>query len=483
MRISLAGVLSVIFFTAFSQDIIPRFETLGVNEGLSQNSVYAVYQDKRGYMWFGTADGLNRYDGDEIKVFKIETGLKKKGNSNFIRSNLCEDDQGNIWFSTETGIYYCDRMVEQLKLAYSFPELKAGIIYYLLLGIDSDQTLWFSTKYIGVASWQIKSRTWTSYKYPFKVDLNRLPVLDYATTVSNENIWFAWYRNDGMYKFNTREKKYEHIFSGKNYLTICFGKGEYFLTNENSIYRYDSATALLDSFPITNYIKGPNKYHSIYRDSYKRLWICSFDQGLFYFDLTTRKLHHYQHNTLIQKSLASDFVRQLVEDKSGNLWIGTDGGGVSKLDLKPPLFNLFPQNEGEYPVLKDYFIKCFFEDEQSRIWFGTNNGFNIYDPSDGNLKHFSPKDGDPNSLPGNVVSAIFRDKERNIWIGHNRGISIFNESRRTFRTVPLHLFSPPDSSSSFVYRIIQLKNGDLMAATSRQLVLIKRNSKGNYTAT
>src|SRR5438105_11466999 len=89
-----------------AQNISPRFETLGVNEGLSQSSVYSIYQDKKGFMWFGTADGLNRYDGKNIRVYNITD--RKVAYSNFIRGNLSEDKQGRIWFSNETGIFCYD---------------------------------------------------------------------------------------------------------------------------------------------------------------------------------------------------------------------------------------------------------------------------------------------------------------------------------------------------------------------------------------
>src|SRR4051812_32849721 len=94
-------ILLLICYTSAAQDIIPRFVPLGVNEGLSQNSVYSIYQDSRGYMWFGTGDGLNRYDGNNVKVFKIAYNPAAAANSTAIRDKLWEDKKGNLWFCTE----------------------------------------------------------------------------------------------------------------------------------------------------------------------------------------------------------------------------------------------------------------------------------------------------------------------------------------------------------------------------------------------
>src|SRR5476651_1384216 len=101
-----------------AQNIIPRFEGIGVNDGLSQSSVYSIYQDKKGFIWFGTADGLNRYDGQNIRIYKIND--KIIANSNFIHGNICEDSHGNIWFCNETGLFYYDPLDDKLTRKVTF---------------------------------------------------------------------------------------------------------------------------------------------------------------------------------------------------------------------------------------------------------------------------------------------------------------------------------------------------------------------------
>ena len=118
LRSAFVLLLSACISYAKAQIIIPRFEAIGVNEGLSQSSVYSILQDKFGYMWFGTADGLNRYDGSEIRVYKLYDSSFRE--TNFIRGNLCEDVNGAIWFCNEAGIFYYDPIADKLKIARTF---------------------------------------------------------------------------------------------------------------------------------------------------------------------------------------------------------------------------------------------------------------------------------------------------------------------------------------------------------------------------
>lgn len=478
MRFLLTAFSTITHLIVYSQAIIPRFETFGVNEGLSQNSVYAICQDREGFMWFATADGLNRYDGDEIKVYKTKPDLAKRGNSNFIRGRLCEDAKGNIWFSTETGVYYYDRLDDVIKAGYQFPELKSGLIYFYLLSCDADNILWLYNRYYGVVSWNVNTRTWSSYPYPFKADPGRLSNIDYAIADPAGNIWFSWYQDDGMLRFDTKEKKYVHEFKGKNYQAIVFSKGKYYTANENYIYLLDAAASATDSFPLA--VKAPKKSVLVFgfEDSYGHLWSVISGQGLMYYDFSARHLYQYMKNVSGQQTLSSNLIHSLAEDRSGNLWIGTDGGGVCKLDLKPPFFNLFPINEAEYPELKDFFIKSLYEDDNKRVWFGTLSGLNIYNPADGSIKHYSHDRKDPFSLQGNLVSAIFRDREGWMWIGHDKGVSVFDEKRNRFYPVPVHWSMPPQPSpSTFINKIMQLKSGDVIILSVSQAFLVRKKNQ------
>lgn len=346
--------------------------------------------------------------------------------------------------------------------------------------MGDDATLWLINRTVGIVSWQIKNGAWNIYSLHY--DFKRQTTNEYATTDHNGNILFNMYFNDGMYKFDTRQKKIEHVFENKNFSCILFGRKKFFSLSGNMIFRFDSVSLHKDSVVIPSLKNRNNIAALLMEDDFGRLWIGSNTNGLFCFDFDNKKLIQYRYDISLRQTLTSDLIKTLTEDRSGNLWIGTDDGGVCKLDLKPPTFNLFPHNENEFPFVTNYFTKCFFEDARKRVWFGTLSGLNIYDPVTGNLKHFEHHEKDENNLPAESVSVIFRDRDGKIWIADNIGISVFDEEKKRFYPIPLLLPHQIDSTSNFVYQIIQLKNGDLFAATSRQLLLIKKDSRNKYTA-
>lgn len=477
-RLLIFILCSCLFSAGLCQSIIPRFQTLSVEQGLSQSSVYSILQDKKGYMWFGTAHGLNRYDGQFIKVYKDPVTANTPARSNYIRGKIVEDKKGNIWYSTETGLFVIDRLSEQVIKKITFKASYGFSAYYPLQFILND-TIWFVHKNEGVGSYSIQHQSVKMYPFPVKTSASIAE--QFPISSESPRIWYNLTGKKGIYEFDCLTRKYKHILKDSN--TVIYytsnKQGTNFIYNSNSIIRYSpkQPQGLL-------LFKGPmNKeapiFKDIIEDYYHRVWITTLDRGVFKYDLNTNKLHHFEHETSKQNSLSINFTHCLYIDKTENLWIGTDGGGVCKIDLKPSKFNLFPQNEGDYPELKDYFTKCFYEDEQQRIWYGThNNGMCIYNPANQNLKNISVINGKPLFAVGD----IFKDKENNIWVGHSRGVAIYNEQKNSFKEIPITLGFPLVGTNIFIYRFIQRKNGDLLAATAQQLALIKKNKQGNYIA-
>jgi signal transduction histidine kinase/ligand-binding sensor domain-containing protein len=465
-----------------SQPVIPRFETLGVNEGLSQSSVYSIYQDKLGFIWFGTADGLNRYDGSRIKVYKNKETLENPGNSNLIRGKLCEDAHHNIWFTTETGLYYFDRSKDQIQRSWVFPKQFSGILYYELVYMDSTGNLWLFNKSVGLVKRDIQSGELKQFTYPFKLSLSNMTTSD-AVADRQGNIWFSLHKKEGFYRFKIADKSFDLFFKGEDYRNIFFGKQKNYLVSDKMLYRLNKKLIKEDSIPLGFAQKENDNIHAVFEDSYDRLWVPSASMGLFCYDFSKSKTFRYYHNNAKLTSLPSNYITVLECDQSSNLWIGTDGGGVCKLDLKPSRFNLFPSEESDYP-LKDYFIKCLYEDDLQRIWFGTNsNGLGIYEPQTQKLKTFLHNEKSRQSLPGNSVSVIFRDRQKNMWIGTDMGIALFNEERNTFTTIPLEIPSHYIPSRPFVFRITQTRDGDILAATMYGLIRIRKDNTGNFHGT
>lgn len=484
MKIFILALFSVFLnFESSSQTLIPRFESLGVNEGLPHSSVYSILQDKQGFMWFGTADGLCRYDGSRLLTFKYKAKHGQDVVNNFVKSKMLEDAKGNIWYSNQTGIYKWNifsQSVEKVK-PLSIKDYKGSI--FLPQHIDESGNIWFFNLLYGVCEFNIISNSFTIYPLPYTPEYKSIMPI-YSQTDRKGNIWInIGDKKDPYLLFDIKIRKYSEQLKADPPHAIFFSE-------EGHILAYNEKLIYINEFTgtKTSIIKTLNgkqieffSYDGL-RDNYGRLWMTARGNGLFYYDEKDNNFHKFHHQNSKLKSLPFDISTCLFIDRNENLWIGLDGGGVAKLDLKQPKFNLFPLSEGDYPILNDYFTKCFFEDGKSRIWFGTqNNGFNIYDPASGELKNFHHEKDRKNSLPGNMVGSIIQDREGNMWIGSSGGISIFNEDNESFKTIEIRDL-PPISPllNNLIYKIIQLADGDFLAATIEGIVRFGKNEFGEF---
>jgi signal transduction histidine kinase/ligand-binding sensor domain-containing protein len=475
-------VLSFALVKTFAQTIIPRFEAYGVNEGLSQSSVYSIHQDRKGFMWFGTADGLNRFDGHAIKVFRGKNTDGTPANFNFIRGALIEDRKGNIWFSNETGIYYFDPVNEEIKSDLVFKGKHYHGVHALITS-DAKNDIWLGTA-SGLIRYSPADKSSVEYPFPFEYSQYQMAV---AHELVGNCIMISVLGHFGILRFDLTTKKFDWIFVHLERPAVAKGKNKLLLVTISSVSYYDSLTNKVIPIPVKTEAGALQNIRCIIEDPFGRLWIGTLGYGIYCYDMSTGQTVSFRHNNSKSKSLPIDITTRLFVDRTNNLWVGTDGAGVAKLDLKPPRFNLFPLNEGDYPLLNDYFIKCFYEDDKGRVWFGThNNGFNIFSPTTGELKNYSDKKGANKFFPGTIVGGILRDTSGKMWIGHNRGLSIFDPEHETTRNITIHPTLPDGYWINLVYAIRQFASGRIIVSTFYGMVTVDYpdNPEGrlhNYT--
>jgi ligand-binding sensor domain-containing protein len=464
------------------QTIIPRFETLGVNDGLPHSSVYSILQDKKGFMWFGTADGLCRYDGSILKTFKYTSKFSDDVVNNFVRGKMLEDKNGNIWFCNESGIYKCDVILEIVLKIRAFDKKEFGNANFHAVFLENN-FIWIYDFEPGILSYNLLNGKIVRYSLP-KQYQNPGIFYSYITTDLKGDMWIKiGASNEPFLYFNKHTKSFSPQLISSSPHAIFFNKTGRILAYEDRLEYQNPQNNTTASIPK----KINQKKISFYsfdgiEDNYGRLWMTARGNGLFYFDEKNNLFQEYHHDNSKLKSLPFDLTTCLFIDRNENLWIGIDGGGVARIDLKQPKFNLFPLSEGDYPVLNDYFTKCFFEDGKGRIWFGSfTNGLNIYDPISKELKNFHHEDGNKKSLPGNIVSGILKDREGNMWIGSSGGFSLFNEKENLFTTVLIKNLPPlTPLLNNFIYKMIQLNNGDFLNATALGIIKIVKQKNGTY---
>jgi signal transduction histidine kinase/ligand-binding sensor domain-containing protein len=467
---------------SIAQTIIPRFESLGVNDGLSHSSVYAIYQDRKGFMWFGTANGLCSYDGTVLKSFKYSVEKKGGAVNNFIRGKLSEDKKGNIWYTNESGIYKWDIITEIVNRELAFDKGEFGDSEFRALYMDDQSVLWMLNIFHGLFEYNTKTKKLDRYPIPIKIDYSRV-LNSWDNSDADGNTWLHINtgRKDPYIKFEKTSHQFSLQFTEDPPQAIFFDKNKSILAYNDRLVWNDDAGRTTLTVPTINGNTGSLASSAGILDNYGRLWMTESGGGLCYYDRQLNRFYRFKHDNFRLKSLPFDLTTCLFIDRDDNLWIGSDGGGVARIDLKQPRFNLFPLSEGDHLILSNYFSKCFYEDEKRRIWFGThNNGLNIYDPVTDELTNFRHDALKPGSLPGNITGSILKDRENNIWIGSSGGISIFNEERQSFQTIDIAGLPPlRPNLSNFVFKMIQLQNGDILAATVIGIIKITKE-KGQY---
>jgi signal transduction histidine kinase/ligand-binding sensor domain-containing protein len=469
-----------------AQPIIPRFETMGVNEGLSQSSVYSIYQDKRGFMWFGTADGLNRYDGNKVKVFKLDPNKIKQANSNYIRGKIAEDSKGNIWYTNETGIYYYSPLIDDIVPAYFFSKEEGKACTFHGIAIDQNNNFWIHNSCVGIFSFNVLTKKLTSYPFPPELAPRGT---DYGNDLMDDNgvIWMLTNLKKGLCSFNTVSHRFK-IFSHT--------KGFYHRRLSNDSLQYLLSFTNFKNYTLDVYDKGMNFKNRIELPSYtqkdfavvdmrfdylNRIWMTTMSQGLIMYDQKEKKFFQFLHDNSKQKSIPINYARCLYEDRQHNLWIGTDGGGVAKLDLKPPKFNLFPLNEGDYPFLKDYFTKSFYEDKKGNVWFGSlYNGICRLNLTTGKLDTVGSTTIRPGKFSTELTGAFLEDSKGRLWVGGSMGVGIYDATRNDFIPIEIDKSFQLYTYNIFIYNLTELADGTFMAATGQGLMHIVQDSKGKW---
>ena len=368
-----SAILFIIGPQAYSQTIIPRFESLGVNDGLPHSSVYSITQDKKGFMWFGTPDGICRYDGSTLQGYKYIPESTGDIINNFVRGKMLEDNAGNIWYSNESGIYKWDAAEEKIVRKKAFLKNEFGNVAFVAVVLDSNGSMWLFNVLDGIFEYNIFSGKLTQYPFPGNKNISTVQ-LAYNTIDEEGNIWMRIVtKNEPYLVFNRSSHTYSIQLEADPPRAIFFCDHKMVKDFNDKLIYANLQTG--ESKTVLKTIN--NKKISFYsnegvKDKYGRLWITTRGKGLYCYDEKNNLFMEYHHDNSKIKSLPFNLTTCLFIDRSENLWIGIDGGGVARLDLKQPKFNLFPLSEGDYSILNDYFTKCFYEDEKERIWFGSH---------------------------------------------------------------------------------------------------------------
>jgi signal transduction histidine kinase/CheY-like chemotaxis protein/ligand-binding sensor domain-containing protein len=454
-------------------------------------------QDSRGFMWFGTQDGLNKYDGYEVKIFRKDPSNPSSLSNDFIRS-IAEDKYGNIWIATwGSGINRFDRKTERFTHFQNDPKnprsIPSNFINHIIT--DSEGILWMTSEY-GLISLDPSTNKFTHYLHNAS-DPASLSINFTASVIedNDHNIWVGTI-GGGLNKFDRKTKKfYTYRQDSKNKNSLAGNSVQALFEDSRKniwIGTIGDGISVLDqkTQAFTNYrsVKGNNNslidnvIFSIEEDAKGSIWIGSENEGISIFNPQTKNFHNYKRNSVERTGLSSSSINSIYTDQKGNVWIGTYNAGVNMVrrDINNFVHYMHVDNENS---LSHNNVLGMLEDSKGRLWIATDGGgLNMLDRKTGLFKHFRHIEGNNNSINGDFVLSLAEDGDHNIWMGTwANGVTLFNPEKNTFRRFRNDPKNPSGISGDNVWSIFKDHNNVMWVGTLEKGLCSYDAKTGQFT--
>lgn len=484
------------------------FKTLDVRDGLSQNTVFQILQDRMGFMWFGTREGLNRYDGLSFRVYKKENSALGR---NFITA-LHEDEQGYIWVGTDDGLYIYNPVLDSFRKFDLFSDKNTCIMNYITqIEADDEHNIWIASEEQGLFCYQPGSgllrhcldtsgkpninRFWfrgnvcwvnfytdnlyyttKDFKQPLQVfkdaDGNETfngDIVNWELEGSHNCIYVA--STNGLIEMNFTSGKTRRLLDAYVRVLQFKSADELWVGTENGLYIYHPSSGAFTHLNAPDqddsYALADNAIYSLCCDRENGMWIGSYFGGINY---------HAHQRTYFEKiyphgelSYLGRRVREICEGNDGTLWVGTEDKGLFNFDPRSGRITPF-----RHPAIyRNVHGLCLDGDE---LWVGTfSGGLNRINLKTRQVKHYAKGDG-PHMLPSDNVFTVCRTTTGDVWVGTTYGLLKYNRATDDFTHIA-------QLGNHFIYHILEDADGNLWFATYTKGVYcynIRSHSWRNY---
>ncbi len=503
-----------------------RFQHLTLDDGLSQSNVMAILQDSRGLMWFGTENGLNRYDGYEIRSFKRERGNPESLGSDFIY-DLAEDADGNLWIATNGGglarLAPGDTRFESYRAGADKGGLSSNVVRRIL--VDADGSLWLGTRGAGLDRLDPKTGAVERHRFDF----------DTAGDASANEI-YALYRdaagalwvgsNRGLTKLDPASGDHVHFrHDAQDPASLSDDRVRAIIEDDagmlwvgtygGGLNRLDTETGAFERFrhdPNDAASLGSDRVTSLYKDTAGRIWAGTSD-GLHL--VAGQRFVRYAHDATDPTSLGDDSVTALFQDAggilwvgtrnrglsrwnpngwsyglqsakqlsadaeaqpnvtsfavdaAGRLWVGTFGDGLTAIDRQTGVVQRYRHDPRSAAGLSDNRVMSLLLDRNGSVWVGTmTGGINRIEPASGAIDRFRHDPADPASVSADGIMALFEDSKGRIWVGtFGGGMNRLDPGSETFARYAANPDDPAALSSNRVTAFAEDPSGLLWVGT------------------
>jgi ligand-binding sensor domain-containing protein/serine phosphatase RsbU (regulator of sigma subunit) len=463
------------------QESVIHFGHLTIDDGLSDNTVYAVVQDGVGFLWFGTQNGLNRYDGYTVTVFRHDP-YNPNSISNDNAGNLFVDRAGVLWIGTwGGGLDRYDPKSGQFTNYRNDPANPASLSHNRVQTIYQDRAglIWVGTSGGGLNRLDPSSGQVKVYRHQ----------PDNPASLSNDRIWRLaedgqgqlWIAtSEGLSRFDPASETFTTYHTDPanpaslrdNLIRVVYTDraGTLWVGTEKGLHRYRPASDDFEVYqnkPADPYSLNDDIINAVLEDSAGRFWVGTRSGGLNLLNRATGRFTHLRNNPLDPNSLSYDDIRWIHEDKAGVIWLGTRGGGVNKLVPTSGRFRHFGSTPNNPNSLSSNDVRAIYQDAANLLWIGLKGGgLNQYDPASGQFTVYMPEADNPNSLSHPDVYAIHQDRSGFFWLGTaGGGLNRFDPHTGQFSHYQNDPNDPATLSSNDVNTVFEDQSGSLWIGT------------------
>lgn len=508
------------------------FEHYYTFSGLSQSTILSICKDRSGFMWFGTRDGLNRFDGYSFKVYQYQPQNPYSISSSDYIYTLFADNSGNLWIGTRNGLnrylpgknrferltrtsqpgslsdnnvfcIYQDHagriwvgtnnglnMLESpgSRFFHQFADFSNSHIYAIYE--DVDHRLWIGTTRGLISMWQQHGR-WRFRTYihqrndPQSLADNSVKAI---TGDKNGNIWIGT-EEGGMDKLSAAKGTFTHYvhsagpnsISSDNVRKIIIGKdGRLWIATIDGLNIFDTVAK---RFTVIRHSQdngqslSDNSIKDIYQDDAGSLWIGTMYGGVNVLHSGTVPFTVYANNPFTKNSVSGNIISAILPDNN-DLWIGTEGQGLNFYNRGTNQFTHYKHDPGNAQSLSSDFIKALVKGKDGNIWIGSYlGGVDLYDPPDKIFTHFRHISGNPNTLSSDNMTSLFIDASGRLWAGTADGLNIFDPSVKNFRRIRPGELADNDLCSQSIRAVFEDSRRNLWVGTVNGINLLENGSR------
>ena len=379
-------VLTPINKLSYAQSKNLIFNNINIEQGISQSTIEAIFQDSEGYIWLGTNDGLNRYNGYEFKIYNYEEYQNSISHNGI--TDITEDKYGNIWVNTVSGVNKINKKTEKIS---NYTEINGKI--------KEDST----TEII---------------------------------VTKDNNILVGTY--EGLNIYNAKEDRFDVILEQKDgILSSCIYSidedinGNIWIGTELGLNKLSKDFKVLETYPSESEI-----YNIFCDDENGFVWAGSDSSGLLKIDKNTKEVTQYINDIEDENSIPANQVGVIIRDSKGNLWVGTTNG-LARYNKKNDKFDVYKNKVYDKNSLVYNDVRSIIEDREGVLWVGTYSGISIFD-TESSIKYYNAGLDDGYLLSENMVHGIYEDDEGYLWVGsRTKGVNIVDRENNTSKSISM----------------------------------------------